>query len=537
MTSRTIPVLVQGEHLVPDLEPSWSALGRYGRANLVVTVAQVLVWAALLTAIDSRTLHWSARAAALGLFCLMMQGVFTMLHEFCHRNAHRNPRLNYLIGWLTSTMFGTAPTLLQVQHWGHHRRNRTEAERAEFIHDGESPLAKTATYYGAILGGIWLACFLFPLISPLLPYATAQRLARHERFNSFAAGFGEFSARDWRRMQIEGLWSLAFWGGLVWFGPWQWPTLAVAYAAFAFSWSSLQWIYHVHTPVHVVEGAYNLRAPGIVRMLFLNFNYNLTHHRRPSLPWQELHARSDLEGNPADLASVPAGVPSAGALPERSVGARQTLLLTSMRLAELVARYPNTRLATPADNARILDFFERTPMHTSAFDVQYTRRPDFFTLLRYQSDRAFVIITEDESGGIRSLATASLRPGWVKGQPTTIGYLGDLRVRFDRVSSGRVAPVVFGSRHAGAGHRGAGRLHALVHDRDRRQPRRARRTRERRPFWAIGGKAFPSASAVARADWPVHDAQSDHAAAARWTRHARAVAGRCAMRAPRAAPR
>ena len=100
-----------------------------------------------------------------------------------------------------------------------------------------------------------------------------------------------------------------------------------------------------------------------------------------------------------------------------------------MRLAELVARYPNTRLATPADNARILDFFERTPMRTSAFDVQYTRRPDFFKLLRYQSDRAFVMLTEDEGGSIRSLATASLRPGWVNGQPTTIGYLGDLRVR------------------------------------------------------------------------------------------------------------
>ena len=53
MTSRTV-ILVQGEHLVPDHEPSWSALGRYGRANLAVTVAQVVVWAALLTAIDSR---------------------------------------------------------------------------------------------------------------------------------------------------------------------------------------------------------------------------------------------------------------------------------------------------------------------------------------------------------------------------------------------------------------------------------------------------------------------------------------------------
>jgi hypothetical protein len=104
-----------------------------------------------------------------------------------------------------------------------------------------------------------------------------------------------------------------------------------------------------------------------------------------------------------------------------------------MRLAELVARYPNTRLATPADNARILDFFERTPMHTSAFDVRYTRRPDFFKLLRYQSDRAFVMLSEDAGGSIRSLATATLRPGWVDGQPTTIGYLGDLRVSLDRV--------------------------------------------------------------------------------------------------------
>ncbi len=106
-----------------------------------------------------------------------------------------------------------------------------------------------------------------------------------------------------------------------------------------------------------------------------------------------------------------------------------------MRLADLVARYPTTRLATAADNARILDFFERTPMHTSAFDVQYTRRPDFFRLLRYQSDRAFVMLTEDQGGDISSLATVSLRPGWVDGQPTTIGYLGDLRVRFDRRTS------------------------------------------------------------------------------------------------------
>ena len=106
-----------------------------------------------------------------------------------------------------------------------------------------------------------------------------------------------------------------------------------------------------------------------------------------------------------------------------------------MRLAELVGRYPHARLATPADNERILAFFERTPMHASRVDVQYRRRPDFFRLLRYRSDRAFVMLTEDDAGAVRSVATASLRPGWVDGQPTTVGYLGDLRVTLDRVFS------------------------------------------------------------------------------------------------------
>jgi hypothetical protein len=103
-----------------------------------------------------------------------------------------------------------------------------------------------------------------------------------------------------------------------------------------------------------------------------------------------------------------------------------------MRLSELVARHPSARLASPADNARILTFFEETPMRTSAFDVRYCRRPDFFRLIRYQADRAHVIVLENERGGIDGLGTVAVRPGWVGGRSTTVGYLGDLRIRFDR---------------------------------------------------------------------------------------------------------
>lgn len=101
----------------------------------------------------------------------------------------------------------------------------------------------------------------------------------------------------------------------------------------------------------------------------------------------------------------------------------------------MLAVHPSLRLATPDDNGRILDFFERASMSTSAFDVLYLRRPDFFRLLRLQSDRAYVVLDRDQRGEIRGVGTISLRPGWAEGRPTTIGYLGDLRIAKGRAAS------------------------------------------------------------------------------------------------------
>jgi len=292
MATRAKPI-VAGLELVPETEPQWTALGRYGRSNIVVTMFLVAGWFILLTAMDNAHLPLSLRAVTTVLFCLMMQGVFTMIHEYCHRNAHRGPRIAYAIGWVTSTVFITAPTFMLVQHWGHHRRNRTEAERAEFIQDGENVVRKWLQYYFAVFGGLWLSSVFFPVISILLPYRWARWLTIDARFNSYSAAFQDFDSREWLRLRIEGAVLVLMWAVMLRYGPWHWQTLAIAYGAFAFSWSSLQWVYHLWTPLHVIEGAYNLRAPWIVRVLFLNFNYNLTHHRHPSIPWQELYRRSD----------------------------------------------------------------------------------------------------------------------------------------------------------------------------------------------------------------------------------------------------
>lgn len=276
---------------LPDTEPAYRGLGRYGTQNLVVLGLQVASWAVLLTAIDRTPGLW--KLVPILLFCTVMQGVFTMMHEYFHRNAHRRPWLNHAIGIVGATLFGTSATLHRINHWGHHLRNRTSAERGEFIHEGESPVAKVLLYYFATMGGLWIGGLVFPFVSWFVPFRVVERLEAHGEFNTYAAAFEQFDAGEWNRMRVEALILLSFWGLVGLWGPWSLLTLVLAYGAFAYHWSVLQWIYHLRTPIDVVEGAYNLRLPPPVGLLWLNFNCNLTHHRRPELPWQELPAHTD----------------------------------------------------------------------------------------------------------------------------------------------------------------------------------------------------------------------------------------------------
>lgn len=111
--------------------------------------------------------------------------------------------------------------------------------------------------------------------------------------NGYSLSFAEFSPADWRWLRVESATLVALWVGAFVALDWDWRIVAALYTAFAFSWSSLQWVYHMRTPLDRIEGAYDLRAPALVRVLFLNFNYNLTHHRYPNQPWQDAHATVD----------------------------------------------------------------------------------------------------------------------------------------------------------------------------------------------------------------------------------------------------
>lgn len=268
-------------------------LRQYDRINIAVLTLQTLGWAACL-----KVAPFAAGTIWLPVliifYCLMMQGVFSMMHECFHGHGHRNVRINYAMCWLATTMFGASATLIRINHLGHHVRNRTRAELVDFIEPDESATRKIIAYYFAIFGGIWLASFLGSLALFFVPPGLTERLQHGADRNTYAAAFADFSTADYRRIRLEVLAGILFWVAAIWLLNLDLYYLLIFYAAFAVSWSSLQWIYHVRTPLDVVEGTYNVRAPWLIRCLFLNFNYNLTHHRNPALRWQLIRANTDL---------------------------------------------------------------------------------------------------------------------------------------------------------------------------------------------------------------------------------------------------
>lgn len=261
--------------------------------NVGVLTAQLVAWGACLSAAP-RVENGLILALLLIFFCLMMQGVFSMMHECFHGHGHGNSTLNTFMCWIATTMFGASATLIRINHLGHHVRNRTRAELVDYVEADESRLRKTVAYYFAVFGGIWLGAFLGSLLLALLPARVTNGLRARATGNTYAAAFADFAPADFARIRVEVAAAIVFWVAAYATLGFDWRYLLLLYAAFALSWSSLQWIYHVRTPLDVVEGAYNLRAARLVRWLFLSFNYNLTHHRNPGLRWQRLHGATDL---------------------------------------------------------------------------------------------------------------------------------------------------------------------------------------------------------------------------------------------------
>jgi fatty acid desaturase len=262
---------------------------------LVVTL-QVVVWTLLW--LMERQGGWVAVVIAAVLSCVLLTN-YALMHEGAHGLLARDPRMNSVLAWLTSALFPTSSTLFRVAHDAHHYSNKTEFEPFDYYRPGENRLLKYAAWYAILLGPNWLlmpvGSVLLSLDPRLLQRGVLGRMPTTQELRKLFAAPGVRSA-----IALETLLLISYWVVMIRVLGLSGGTLLLAAVAFAFHWSTRQYLTHAYTPCDVIEGAHNLSANRFVSWMLLHGHLDLVHHQNPSLPWTELPAHLHESRPPVD---------------------------------------------------------------------------------------------------------------------------------------------------------------------------------------------------------------------------------------------
>ncbi len=254
------------------------------RLNLVITAGQISLslWCLYYSSNASSTLGLVVAAV---IFSFIMQTGFSLLHEAEHSKLHSNKKINDLLGFLLAAMFPGSFQLMKVAHLNHHGVNRSDAELVDYIKPDESNLYKTAQFYLLICGLIWVTAPLVTLLVCLTPTKWLSTGFAKVEETAVSRYLAFIQRAEIGRARIETATGIVLWV-LVWqLLQLNFIGVLLCYLAFAFSWSSQQYIYHVRTPRHLIEGAYDLKLWQPMQWLYLNFNFHLQHHRYPKVAW------------------------------------------------------------------------------------------------------------------------------------------------------------------------------------------------------------------------------------------------------------
>jgi fatty acid desaturase len=254
------------------------------KLNLVLVALQVTTALALL-AVASRTANIAEIGLIAVVFTFVMQLGFCLAHEAVHGKLHRRKKFNEGLGILLFALFPGSFHFFEIAHLLHHRRNRSDAELEDYVLSSEVPWVKRVAYYFLICGLFWFLIPLSSIVIAMIPRRSIRIPAPDEDAGVFRR-FAQF-LNDVRpgRVRRDLLVTGAVWAIAVPLLHLNLTALTLCYAAFGFSWASQQYIYHVRTPRHAVLGAFDLRLWRPMELLYLYFNYHLTHHLAVWVPW------------------------------------------------------------------------------------------------------------------------------------------------------------------------------------------------------------------------------------------------------------
>jgi len=263
-------------------------------AFLSTSAACALLW------FVSHTHSLLYRIAGAIAFSYINNTVFSLLHEAVHGVFHRSAAWNTFLGRWLAAFFPTAFTLQRFFHLGHHRRNRSAAERFDYIAPGESALLKKIQWYGILTGLYWLLPPLSCVIYFFAPGVFSSRVIQGEDAlwshqsgtDAMVAGVDDLPRASVRaEILFTAIWQTI----LFWTLHLSWSGWALCYAAFGINWSSLQYADHAWSPLDPVRGSWNLRVNRPVQWLFLNYHHHRAHHENPKISWIHLPQFVDWE--------------------------------------------------------------------------------------------------------------------------------------------------------------------------------------------------------------------------------------------------
>lgn len=262
---------------------------RHGRAipsrlNVALVLAVLVTQAALLGAASHLPLGWAVVTGVVFSFVFLTN--YALMHEASHGALHHHPRTNWALGLLTGLTFPTSATMMRVTHIVHHRCNRTDHEMFDCYYAGDRRWLKRAQWY-AILTGLFylvipLGAFVVGFLRPLLltrPFKQAR---------SARALFDDFDRGTLALVRIEcvvlvAVYALPF--ALGWLDPWR---CALLFALGGINWSTRQYVTHAWSPRQVRDGAHNLHVGPLMGAILLNGQWDLAHHRFPTVSWIHL---------------------------------------------------------------------------------------------------------------------------------------------------------------------------------------------------------------------------------------------------------
>ncbi len=263
------------------------------RLNLGILLGQLLAIAACLVALRHAENVWAIAGLAM-IFGIVMNSVYSIIHEAEHAMLFSHPRWNDLAGSFMALFFPAPFHLIRQGHLGHHLRNRSDDEAFDLYFEGDHKLWKILVLYGILTGFYYVVVVLSNVVFLILPFREDKKYWHVDQAST--AFMESLNPRYRLAIRLECAAAIALHTGLVWLLDIRVTHYLAMYAGFGFMWSAMQYVHHYGTERHVTRGARNLWIWKPLDLLWLNHNWHLTHHTHPSVPWVHL-PQTGVEGS------------------------------------------------------------------------------------------------------------------------------------------------------------------------------------------------------------------------------------------------